>query len=63
MDTKNPYGPTLTARLPQDTVAHELALSGKKHKSTFVSGKLPVSQDMNDRGGIKHRSSSPPLAE
>ena len=63
MKIKNPYGPDMTPRLPQDTIAHELELSGKKHESTFVSGTFGTTPGGSmPTSGMKHKSASPPLA-
>lgn len=63
ISVKTPYGPNLSAKLPQDSVAEQTARSAKKPGPIYPSGVLGVSQAMSSSGGIKHRSASPPLAD
>jgi hypothetical protein len=61
LTTKTPYGPTMTAKLPQDSVSAQLATSAKKPGPIYPSGTLGVSQT-GGASGMKHKSASPPLA-
>ena len=56
MKTSNPYAPSMTAKMPADTISSELSKAGGKAKARFHPPQAVNRSTGGGGGAVKHRA-------